>query len=445
MQPLLSMNRGKYWQRAVAVLIVLHYQAGSVCADLYTATVLSVEWLVDSSDEIYHVEIVKGVGDSDFEIQVKSALKGNLSLEKFLELVPSDNQQWKPESVYRTYYTKNTRPPSHRITFWFGERQSMSPSCRVAVGDEWLLFARSSKAGDAVRPYLFYAMNLTRPRANSGVAAITANGKEISSKDVVWSFVRNRIALKRGVPAGCNREVIDRWGVMEDWVTEKRLEYSYLLRPEDAAALQGGFLVKIENWYWDNPQPGDAEEDLLIVGVVVPADDAALKRLMRDMESDRWPADEALYALLNYPGEATESILEKYANDTPRDFVARRVLMYLRYCRDFSDLLNAKLVGSWHLLGRLERVELELRADQTCSVNTVPRGSGASSQFPVQGRGYWSVQAGKLWIWRTQVRIKERWKRGDRQFFSPKQILQYSEDSVTLEGGPKMVRSKGTE
>jgi hypothetical protein len=42
----------------------------------------------------------------------------------------------------------------------------------------------------------------------------------------------NRIALKRGVPLGCNREVIDSWGDIDDWITTKRLKYGYLLRPE---------------------------------------------------------------------------------------------------------------------------------------------------------------------------------------------------------------------
>lgn len=441
MNQALSVIRVRYWQPAVAVLIVLHYLAGAVCADLYTSTVLSVEWLVDSSDEIFHVEVIKGTGDSDFALKAKSSMKGKLPLKKFLELVPSDNPHWPPESMYRVYFNENARPPSNLITFWLDGKKSSSPSCRVSVGDEWLLYVRSSKVGVAVRPYLFYAMNLTRPRENSGVAAMTASGKEITSRDVVWFFVRNRIALKRGVPAGCNREVIDRWGNMDDWITEKRLQHGYLLRPEDARAIQGGFLVKIENWYWDDPLPGDTTEDLLIVGVVVPADAAALKRLRRDMESDRWPAEEALYALLNYPLEDNASFLERYADDSPRDFVARRVLLYLRYCHEFGDSLNAKLVGDWHLQGKFERVELELRKDHTCSINTVPLRSGASSQYPVLGRGYWSVQEGKLWIWRTHAKINERWKSSDREMLKSKQILQYNMDSVELEGGPPMVRN----
>lgn len=163
MQLPIRMKIRKKWRRSIAALILLFCLAGSAKAGLYTSTALSIEWLVDSADEVFHVAIVAGSDGSQFALQAKSTLKGNLSVQEFQGLAGSDNPQWKTGSVYHTY--NNTTPPSNRIMFWLRERKSMSPACRVAVGDEWLLFTRISKEGVGVTPYLFYAMNLSRPCA----------------------------------------------------------------------------------------------------------------------------------------------------------------------------------------------------------------------------------------------------------------------------------------
>ncbi len=116
------------------------------------------------------------------------------------------------------------------------------------------------------------------------------------------------------------------------------------------------------------------------------------------------------------------------------------MLTHLQYCDDFSDPLNKKLIGSWHLLGRTERVELELRDDQTCSISTFPHDSRGSGSRPTTGKGYWSVKDGKFWVARSHVIIRDESRPALRWFFPAKKILSYSEDLVKLENGLKMIK-----
>ena len=139
--------------------------------------------------------------------------------------------------------------------------------------------------------------------------------------------------------------------------------------------------------------------------------------------------------------DSADEIFEQAMREKPSlESSARRVLTHLRYRENFADPLNKRLVGRWNLHGRLERVELELRDDHSCVINTIPTKSGAATPRPLTGKGHWSIRDGRLWISRSHIQRDKKWEPAIRQFFDPKKILKATEKEITLQGGPKMVR-----
>lgn len=146
---------------------------------------------------------------------------------------------------------------------------------------------------------------------------------------------------------------------------------------------------------------------------------------------------------MNYPGKEAERILERVIESrSASDVTASRVWYYLQYRLAPEHALDKHLIGRWDILGRNERVELEFHKDHTCVVNRRPTEATRhlSAYQPVDGRGFWAIRDGKLWIGRNQIQEDGKWILARREFFPPKKMLKIERDSVTLEGGPPMKR-----
>ena len=418
----------------VSTFAVLAMAVDAALADLYTGGVLSLEWIVDSSDTIVRVQLVADRQEGGkLSLDPQQVLKGELTTDKILAMFDA-----KPELFVR-FSRSNGIEPKNRIQFRLsGTPHHWCPACRVHPGDQWFLFARSDKAS----PFqVFYAMNLHSPREFSGVAAVMSSGKALQEKKQIIAAVELRIERNHVLPKACQRDLIDRWtsrdGVLR-WAEQSRRN-DYFWSSIEVDSIRGGFAIDIENDYWDNPNPGDVDEDLILLQAIVPATVEFLPLLRQQVASTRGEA--AMYALLNYPGEQTEALLEEeIENDSLYANTARRVLTHLRYRQDFDDPLNRRLTGRWNLYGQLERVELDFHDDHTCVVNVIPVRSGASTPYRLDGRGYWSIRDGHLWIVRSHIRRAGQWKMAPRWFFSAKEILEFDDRRIVLEGGPKMAR-----
>ena len=84
----------------------------------------------------------------------------------------------------------------------------------------------------------------------------------------------------------------------------------------------------------------------------------------------------------------------------------------------------------------------EFRQDHTCVVNTRPTKvtSHLPGYRPVEGKGYWAIRDGKLWIGRSHIQRNGKWSPARREFFAPKRMLNIARDYIKLEGGPPMKR-----
>lgn len=291
---------------------------------------------------------------------------------------------------------------------------------------------------------LAYAINLTRPRETSSTAAFTPTGDALKTKEEILAAVSARIKLNRPLPVTCDRELVEQrqHRQFEDWYEATRRGGWYLSTPQVAPIL-GGFNIYMSNQYWDNPDEGDCDEDLHLGGVLVPAEPQYAQELFQRVEAEKHPSDRDLLALLNYPGKEAERILEKtIETGTTSGLTASRVLYYLRYRLAPQHPLDEKLIGRWNIRGRSERVELEFHEDHTCVINTRLTEVTRDSPFyrPVDGRGFWAIRDGKLWIGRNEIQEDGKWRLARREFFPPKKMLKIERDSITLEGGPPMKR-----
>lgn len=428
----------------VAVLLVFQ-PPGSAYADMYTGGVLSLEWLVDSSDEVYLVGIVADpAAPADLTVRAEKALKSGSSASG-LDAATRPNDRAVDEWLTPANKERSIQFLRESSGHW------KIPS-NAKAGDQWLLFVRSAKAGP---PSIVRVVNLTRPREHSWTAAITGSGVPLTGRRSILDAVERRIGLKRRLPAGCNRELIDRCADDPRAIVKWMHESPGGVRPLDprkVEAVLGGFAVPINCGYWDGPTgDGDADEDLLLLQAVVPADPEYLGVLLEHV-TRKEPGNSLqtglLYALLNYPGEKTETVLEKIGSDPSyrRSFAVRHVRSCLKYRDGLTDLskyregltdpLNRALVGRWRLEGSSELIELTLEADNTCTINVTRRSTSVTDY----GKGHWAVREGRLWILRTHLKRQDRWVEHIRAFFKPKLIKKVTSTDVVLEGGPPMKR-----
>jgi len=416
---------------AVCLLVAVACVVKMSPADLYTGGTLSLEWAIDSSDEIFLADLtVENPPEGPYNLVPRKALKGNIPVKAMADAISEDGRPNVERPRVRWIIG---RGDAVNVAFRTGSDRLSGSSGEARHGDEWLLFVRQEPDEPL---YLVRAINLMRPRETSATSAITADGKPLKTKQEVMDAVTARLALGRRLPPECRREMIDRWdkpdGGIASWSTGR--EGDWFLRPSDVAMMRGGFTIGVGCDYWDDPEAGDVDEDLLLTHLVVSADAAHFELLAERVRKMDHPADTDIFALLNYPGPQTEELLQSKIHSHS----ARRAWLFLRYGENLTDPLNQQLVGPWRLLGRRERVELDLRADQTCEVDVIET-TGARRQR-LEGEGYWAVKDGKLWLSRSRIQVNDKWREARREFFEPKKILATTGDAVTLEDGPPMVR-----
>jgi hypothetical protein len=150
--------------------------------------------------------------------------------------------------------------------------------------------------------------------------------------------------------------------------------------------------------------------------------------------------------LVNFPGEETEACLRRIVREethgSPDAFLsARQAFTYLRYRSPATDPLNAKLVGSWRLEGRRERIDVDFAKDNTFTAQAYDFPDERSRDDPRatwRGPGYWVVRDGRLSIFRSHA--FSRLALAERTIFEDKRIKQVTDREVILEGGPPMLR-----
>lgn len=409
-----------------------------VRADLSLGRVLSLEWLVDSADEIFHVQLIPTDQDAPFEVRVEDSLKSSIPIERLEQSFTSQEMRYKLSMDEQ----KGTK-----LSFQYAHDDRWAPAVRAAVGDEWLLFVREEEGG---KLFLVRAICLSHPRAFPSTAATTSKGELLANKTDIMRAVRRRVNLNRHVPAGRRRWMIDRWDREEgiqQWANEMRQAHPrWYWDPDDVAEMKGGFIVPIKTVaYWNAPtDPEDVDWDLEIVEAVVPADDEYLELLMEQLEQTqesqyRGAKLTSLYALLNYPREKTMPVISEIAKSKSRlRSDARRILAFLEYRDAPAHPRDKELLGRWDLLGKGERIELDFSKDHSCSVITVPLSQKASRYS--RGKGFWIVRDGRLGIVRTEERIDDMWVTNHRKFFEPQWIQQISARRVVLENGLHMER-----
>ncbi len=393
--------------------------------DLYSGCALSLDWLIDSSDEIYRVTVVE-------DSQSTSNLGANL--EAVLKSVHSAAEPHVESKAGRTDANRPTnRAPTGSLPAF-----DRAPASRweKAIGDEWLLFVRKYKDG-ANR--IVRGINLTRPREHSWTAAITGEGVPLADKQSILEAVRDRIDQNRRLPTRCDRDVVDRLAF-----EPQNLEHT----PFDLTVVEsflGGFAISIDCNYWDNPEDEQVDEDLWLNEVIVPADPQYQARLLEKLKSTglgrkcRWT-----YALVNYPGEETRRYLK---GASPHGTAAKNVLFYFQHYMPDDDTANSalveQLIGRWRLTGQRELIDLTLEPDGTFLANGYrrPTKEGEEPRRLWVGKGSWLLRSTRLTLRRTHVRSRSQWlTTGDRIIFEHKLIRQVSAESVTLEHGPLMQR-----
>ncbi len=387
--------------------------------------------MVDSCDDIIHLRVDRQ--DKELNTTIVATLKQQLTASQARDATSQGDQQ-----VFRIGRNKDG---VNQLHFRFADTDYWTQAgLRGEQPTEWLLFLRTD--GKSWR--LFFTINLTRPRETSSTAAITAEGKALTRRVDILAATNARLKLHRKIPSSCDREMIEDVSgrKLADWY-DKTQQGDWFFSPSQMATVRGGFTIPIFNDYWDSPEAGDLDEDLHLTCLFVPADQVYAQMLLKRILESEHPSDRQLLALLNYPGAEAEKSLEKVIKSgSTSGLTASRLLYYLHYRRSPRHRLDTKLIGRWELRGINETVELELLQDHTCVVNTRPTKvtRHLPGYQPVEGKGYWAIRDGKLWVCRSHIQRNGNWSPARREFFESKRMLNIARDHIKLEGGPPMKR-----
>lgn len=405
-------------RNALVVLCAAFLHPGSLAhGDLYTDGVLSLEWLVDSSDEILLVHIGPVAADGQLTVNRQSALKTHevgprLSADQsFLEI-----RQWSGSA-------RGSRPEEN---------------------EDWLLFVRGTYRGVSASRHVFHGINLTQPLKSYSKAAITREGKPLVDRQTILAAVEARVQLDHRLSPNADRRAVDKLvgSSGNEWSRERErgVGTTYL------KAHLGGTLVTIDCDLWDR-----LGADTLLIRAVVPVEPDDHSRLMEAARQapNLRPASRfqhPIMALVNFPGEETEAclkeIIKKYPTARSRD-LAEEVLHFFDYHLEPTDPANQALLGRWRLEGHRELIDFTFTRDQTFVATAFAR-PGQEHERPRHlwdGQGYWMVRDSRLSIMRTHVRVGLTWYDASRELFRSKKVERMTPSEVVLDGGPPMKRT----
>ena len=285
-------------QRPCLKLVVAFSFVLSLCnhacySDLYSETVLSLEWLVDSSDIVCHVS-VHGHDGKSRQVSKVQAFKSVLS-DKELQ---SATVSW-------------------------------SRAIPGETNEEWLLFFRRD-SNDSIQ--LFRSINLTRPLESPWSGAVSKRGVPLPDRHTILRAVTARINERRKLPPDCDRELVDTHSAVE---TQFRRKSNSRNQSRIQKSIGGFPHPHLICGYWDENGPYDHDT---ILSVVVPADVECKKWFLRNLSENKQLAEHSLdnrvtydriiYALANYPGQDTEQALQQFRGGN--DERANEVLHFLR-------------------------------------------------------------------------------------------------------------------
>jgi hypothetical protein len=158
-------------------------------------------------------------------------------------------------------------------------------------------------------------------------------------------------------------------------------------------------------------------------------------------ESRRASIGFPLMALINYPGEQTEQLLEQLATSSGHDFSARLALRYLRFYQEPPDRHDPRLIGSWSYVGRTERVQFDLMDDFQLLAHRrpIPYPHPSKHQREWWSKGRWNLHHGRLWMMSTELRFVRSKKftagRAPLPRFDEIPIERIKQDEIDFKGG----------
>ncbi len=157
----------------VALCATFLHPASLAHGDLYTDGVLSLEWLVDSSDEILLVHIGPLAADGQPTVNRQSALKTH-----------KVGSRWSSDQSF------------------IEKRRWAVPvrGLRVEEDEDWLLFVRATHPDNSASRQVFHGINLTQPLKSYSTAAITREGKPLVDRQTILDAVDARVQLNRRLP-----------------------------------------------------------------------------------------------------------------------------------------------------------------------------------------------------------------------------------------------------
>ena len=352
-------------------------------ADLYTTNAASLEWKVDSADEVFLAEVTEDV-DAKFgsRFHVLESLKANRELSTFPH-----------ETVHRCQLGRCLDP---RSSIW-------------AKGSRWIIFVR----GDGNNARVSGAISLTHPTAEWTFAAISGFGKGdkrvLTKAEEIIDRVKQRIALDRPMAIDCDPDL-----------TDQLCGGRYFDLP--LGAWIGGKLLKTNIFHWDEPNEFGVDYDMLVNSLLVPVD---------------VPQGEAIGQLSIADVHDTELI---YLHGSSRDYFRhgqpeqnKSPLIGTWRCELADRMLT---ITFHHRLTCLYSMEMKDHADSPYL---------ASNGGTVFGAGTWTVDGGFLNL-RKNRRVEGRWHRGrswmrhGEDDLPRGRIVSESDTEFQLADGTKFVR-----
>lgn len=409
--------RGLAVRHTIVVLCVAFLHPGGLAhGDLYTDGVLSLEWLVDSSDEILFVHIEPEAAYGQPTVNQRSVLK-----------------------THKVSLRLTADQSLMEIRRWRGWAHGPRPE----VNEDWLFFVRRTYRGGSASGHVFHGINLTQPLKSYSTAAITRDGKPLVDRQSILAAVEARVQRDHRLSPDVDRSAVDKLaGVIGNkWSREQERSVgtTYL------KAHLGGTLVRIDCDVWDR-----LGADTWLIRAVVPVEPDDHCRLMEaalDVPKRR-PASRFLHpimALVNFPGQETEACLTEIIKRYPlhgSSIIAKDVLHFFDYHLEPTDPKNQALVGRWRLEGRRELIDITFTRDQTFVATTFarPEHEHDRARHLWDGQGYWLVRDSRLSIMRTHVRVGLTWHDSRRELFRGKKIKGITSAEAVLDGGPPMKR-----
>lgn len=385
-------------------------------ADLYTGQIASLEWKVHSSDLVLLVS-------------VESTSSGEFAIE-LLDQFARDNK----EAADAASLAAAWEPPQRYRHDWKPD------------GD-WLLFVRRWNDED---PTVDHTVYLENPLQASRMSAVTAEGKVLEERQEILAVINDRLARGESMTERQRlaRRLVDQGSLPSIRQRKEELRATHQIEP-----WLGGFQIPADISLWDKIDSDRSfNESLWVNHLTVPADAAYGKIVfdywtndvrMSEQERQKTAGSASRYplgALVNYPGEQTEELLEKLM--VTRQYLDPvHVLNYLRFHEPKFDADDRQLVGSWIATSSVGQIQFDLMANHEllahCRPSPFPHSNKHEREWIAKGR--WNLHHGILRFLGTSLRVgssdRFRQQSSPRQLLFHPHVVRVSKDKIVMEDG----------